>query len=104
MQSNQTSSQQIGFFAAQAFTLQISSNHGLRSFALLHSFNALTSAKSLMPFATTPGHQFYLLSPEAFLLTVCSTRNILYLIKSKERRAVRARGRESGLVRWQRSS
>jgi hypothetical protein len=39
------------------------------------SRNATTSAKSLMPFATTPGHQFYLLSPEAFLLRILVQEN-----------------------------
>jgi hypothetical protein len=64
-----------------------------------HNFCKIPDALSI-----AQGHQFYLLSPEAFLLTVFSTRNILYLIKSKERWAVRARGREPGLVWWQRSS
>jgi hypothetical protein len=61
-----------------AFALQIRQNHGLRSFALLRSLNATTSAKSLMPFAIAQSHQFYLLSPEAFLLTGCSTRKLLF--------------------------
>jgi hypothetical protein len=83
MQSNQTSSQQICFFAAQAFPAN-QVNHGLRSFALLRSRNATTSAKSPMPFATTPGHQFYLLSPEAFLLTLCGKGKLLVSEKIKK--------------------
>ncbi|MDB5115196.1 MAG: hypothetical protein JWQ79_688 [Mucilaginibacter sp.] len=69
-----------------------------------HSLNATTSAKSLMPFATTQGHQFYLLSPEAFLLTVLVQESFQDNGIKKKRGAVRARGRESGLVWWQRSS
>jgi hypothetical protein len=70
-----TSSQQRCSFAAPGLALQISSNHGLHSFALLRSLNATTSAKSLMPFAIAQGHQFYLLSPEAFLLTLLVQEN-----------------------------
>ena len=43
------SSQQKGFFAAQAFTPQISQNHGLESFALLRSRIPLLLQKFLCP-------------------------------------------------------
>jgi hypothetical protein len=39
------SSQQIGFFAAQAFALQIGQNHGCNYFALLRSHFPDASAK-----------------------------------------------------------
>jgi hypothetical protein len=104
MQSNQTSSHQIGFFAARGLCAANQVKPRATFFCPASLAQCYTSAKSLMPFAIAQGHQFYLLSPEAFLLTVFSTRNILYLIKSKERWAVRARGREPGLAGWQRSS
>jgi hypothetical protein len=52
-----------------------------------------------MPLSIAQGHQFYLLSSEAFLLTVFSPGKLLVSeeIIKKERWAVRARGRESGL-------
>jgi hypothetical protein len=70
-----TSSQQIGFFAAQAFTLQSGKTTGYVLLPGCRSRNATTSAKSLMPFAIAQGHPFYLLSPEAFLLTLLVQEN-----------------------------
>ncbi|MDB5117258.1 MAG: hypothetical protein JWQ79_2750 [Mucilaginibacter sp.] len=50
-----------------------------------------------MPFAIAQSHQFYLLSPEAFLLTVLLKEKAIANNKiNKERGAVRARGWESG--------
>jgi hypothetical protein len=72
MQSNQTSSQPIGFFAAHG--LCPAKSVKTTGYVLLpgcRSRNALTSAKSLMPLTIAQSHQFYLLSSEAFLLTIC---------------------------------
>ena len=43
--SNQKGFQQKGFFAAQAFTLQISQNHGLQKVALFRSLVILRFSK-----------------------------------------------------------
>jgi hypothetical protein len=60
MQSNQTSSQQGGFFAAhptpipiaEAFALQTSQNHGCNYFALLRTLKPLLLQKLAMPSPT----------------------------------------------------
>jgi len=59
------SSQQIGFFAAQAFTLQSNQNHGCNYFAPLHSRLPLLLQKLAKPFPTLGPPLFCLLSPEA---------------------------------------
>jgi hypothetical protein len=69
------------------------------------SLNVLTSAKSLMPFSIAQSHQFYLLSPEAFLLTLCGKGKLLVSEKIKKE-AWGSQGARPGVwpVYWQRSS
>jgi hypothetical protein len=68
MKSNQKSSQQRGFFAAQAFALQIDQNHGLQLFA--PNFRSPTLLQNLLcPCSRTVPPLFCPLSPEAYLLT-----------------------------------
>ncbi|MET3503072.1 hypothetical protein ABIC45_004709 [Mucilaginibacter rubeus] len=52
MQSNQTSSQQGGFFAARAFTCKPARTTGCNYFALLRSLQPLLLQKLAMPFRT----------------------------------------------------
>jgi hypothetical protein len=58
-----------------------------------------------MPFSTTPGHQFYLLSSEAFLLTVLLKEKAIANNKIKKE-AWGSQGARPGAwpVWWQRSS
>ncbi|MFC0517198.1 hypothetical protein ACFFGT_23510 [Mucilaginibacter angelicae] len=64
------SSQQIGFFAAQAFALQNGQNHGLQLFCPAVLALSLCFCKNLLcPFLRSRPSLFCPLSPEAYLLT-----------------------------------
>jgi hypothetical protein len=67
IQSNQKSSQQRGFFAAQASALKSIRTTGCNIFAPLRSLNPLTSAKICYAPAITQAIMFCLISPEAYL-------------------------------------
>jgi hypothetical protein len=69
------SSQQIGFFAAQAFALQIGQNHGCNYFALLRSHFPDASAKTCYASAAA---QASIVLP-AFTRSLPADGNILYL-------------------------
>ncbi|WEA00831.1 hypothetical protein [Mucilaginibacter sp. SJ] len=67
---NQKSSQQIGFFAAQAFALQTGQNHGLQLFCPASPALSPCFCKNLLcPCSRTRPPLFCPLSPEAYLLT-----------------------------------
>jgi hypothetical protein len=64
------SSQQIGFFAAQAFALQTGQNHGLQLFCPAALALSPRFCKNLLcPFLRSRPPSFCSLSPEAYLLT-----------------------------------
>ncbi|MBB5396144.1 hypothetical protein [Mucilaginibacter sp. AK015] len=69
IQSNQKSSQQKGFFAAQGFTPQIVQNHGLETFAPRFAAQASRFSKISYALATLKATMFCPLSAEAVLLT-----------------------------------
>jgi hypothetical protein len=66
IQSNQKSSRQKGFFAAQGFALQTGQNHGLESFAPLAFALALASAKFPMPLPHSSHHRSARFRPKLF--------------------------------------
>jgi hypothetical protein len=105
MKKNQKSSQQRGFFAAQAFPCMANKTTGCNYFTPVVAHGPRFSKNLLCPCHRTVD-QFYLPSPEAFLLTVQDRPTFWKFIEQSKKEALACQGARPGVwpVRWKRSA